>query len=134
MARQDLKNGQGMAVLDPHGDFAHGLLDFIPKTRADDLVFFDPGDISRPMGLNLLEADTEDEKQMTVSEATSIMIKIFGSEIFGPRIVDYFRNGCLTLMDYPEGGSLIEIVKLFTDENFQDARRKTLKDPTVKAW
>lgn len=116
MARQDLEAGRGMAVMDPHGDFANGLLDFVPKTRADDLIFFDPADQDRPMGLNLLEADTDDDKQTAVGEATSIMIKIFGSEIFGPRIQDYFRNGCLALMDYPDGGTLIELIKLFTDE------------------
>lgn len=102
MARQDLRNNRGMAVLDPHGDFASGLLDFIPKSRANDLVYFDPGDLSRPMGLNILEADTDDEKQMVVADATNIMIKLFGSEVFGPRIQDYFRNGCLTLLDFPE--------------------------------
>lgn len=134
MARQDLRNGRGLAVLDPHGDFATGLLDFIPKTRAEDLIFFDPADQSRPMGLNLLEADTDDEKQMAVGEATSIMIKIFGPEIFGPRIQDYFRNGCLALMDYPEGGTLIELIKLFTDENFQRERVQTIKNPIVKTW
>ncbi len=134
MARQDLRNGRGLAVLDPHGDFATGLLDFIPKTRAEDLIFFDPADQGRPMGLNLLEADTDDEKQMAVSEATSIMIKIFGPEIFGPRIQDYFRNGCLALMDYPEGGTLIELIKLFTDENFQRERVQTIKNPIVKTW
>ena len=134
MARQDLRNGRGLAVLDPHGDFATGLLDFIPKTRAEDLIFFDPADQSRPMGLNLLEADTDDEKQMAVGEATSIMIKIFGPEIFGPRIQDYFRNGCLELMDCPEGGTLIELIKLFTDENFQRERVQTIKNPIVKTW
>ena len=134
MARQDLRNGRGLAVLDPHGDFATGLLDFIPKTRAEDLIFFDPANQGRPMGLNLLEADTDDEKQMAVSEATSIMIKIFGPEIFGPRIQDYFRNGCLALMDYPEGGTLIELIKLFTDENFQRERVQTIKNPIVKTW
>ena len=134
MARQDLRNGRGLAVLDPHGDFATGLLDFIPKTRAEDLIFFDPADQGRPMGLNLLEADTDDEKQMAVGEATSIMIKIFGPEIFGPRIQDYFRNGCLALMDYPEGGTLIELIKLFTDENFQRERIQTIKNPIVKTW
>lgn len=82
MARQDLRAGRGMAVLDPHGDFATGLLDFVPKTRADDLIFFDPSDLARPMGLNLLEAYTDDEKQMVAAEATNIMIKIFGPEIF----------------------------------------------------
>lgn len=77
MARQDLKANRGIAVLDPHGDFAQGLLDFIPKERADDLVYFDPSDLSRPMGLNLLEANSEDEKQMVVADATNIMIKLF---------------------------------------------------------
>ncbi len=134
MARQDLKNHRGMAVIDPHGDFAEGLLDFIPKDRADDLIFFDPGDLSRPMGLNILEAENNDEKAHTVKEATSIMIKLFGPEIFGPRIVDYFENGCFTLMDYPNGGAITDIIKLFTDENFQRERRNTLKNPIVKAW
>ncbi len=123
-----------MAVLDPHGDFAQGLLDFIPKERADDLVYFDPSDLSRPMGLNLLEANTDDEKQMVVADATNIMIKLFGSEIFGPRIQDYFRNGCLTLMDYPQGGAITDLIRLFTDDNFQRERRTTLKNPVVKSW
>lgn len=102
MARQDLRNGRGMAILDPHGDLAKDTLNFIPKERADDLVYFDPSDLSRPMGLNMLEATNEDDKQSVVADATNIMIKLFGNEIFGPRIQDYFRNGCLTLMDYPQ--------------------------------
>ncbi|MBC7503630.1 DUF87 domain-containing protein [Candidatus Gracilibacteria bacterium] len=134
MARQDLKNKRGIAVMDPHGDLAKDLLNFIPKERADDLVYFDPGDLSRPMGLNLLEANTEDEKQMVVADATNIMIKLFGSEIFGPRIQDYFRNGCLTLMDCPTGGAITDLIRLFTDDNFQRERRTTLKNPIVRTW
>lgn len=134
MARQDLRNKKWMAVMDPHGDLAKDLLPFIPKERADDLIYFDPGDVSRPMGLNLLEATTDDEKQMVVWDATNIMIKLFWNEIFGPRIQDYFRNGCLTLMDYPQGGAITDIVRLFTDENFQRERRTTLKNPVVKTW
>jgi Helicase HerA, central domain len=134
MARQDLRNKRGIAVLDPHGDLAKDLLPFIPRERADDLVYFDPGDLSRPMGLNLLEANSEDEKQMVVADATNIMIKLFGSEIFGPRIQDYFRNGCLTLMDCPTGGAITDLIRLFTDENFQRERRTTLKNPIVRTW
>jgi hypothetical protein len=134
MARQDLRNGKWIAVMDPHGDLAKDLLPFIPKSRADDLVYFDPGDLSRPMGLNLLEANNEDEKQMVVADATNIMIKLFGSEIFGPRIQDYFRNGCLTLMDCPTGGAITDLIRLFTDENFQRERRTTLKNPIVRTW
>ncbi len=66
MMRQDVRAGRGIAVMDPHGDLAKDILNFIPKDRADDLVYFDPGDLSRPMGLNLLEANSEDEKQMVV--------------------------------------------------------------------
>ena len=134
MARQDLKNEKWIAIVDPHGDLVKDLLPFIPKTRADDLVYFDPADLSRPMGLNMLEANNDDEKQMVVADATNIMIKLFGNEIFGPRIQDYFRNGCLTLMDYPQGGAITDLIRLFTDENFQRERRTTLKNDVVKAW
>ncbi len=134
MARQDVRAGKGLAILDPHGDLAKELVGYIPKERADDVIFFDPGDLARPMGLNMLEAGNDDEKQMVVVDATNIMIKLFGSEIFGPRIQDYFRNGCLTLMDYPQGGAITDLIRLFTDENFQRERRTTLKNPVVKAW
>lgn len=134
MARQDLRNNRGLAVIDPHGDFAEGLLDFIPKNRGDDLIFFDPSDVNCPMGLNLLEGETEQDKQDAVGEATNIMLKLFGPEVFGPRLIDYFSNGCHALMDYPQGGTLIEIVKLFTDENFQKDRINHIKNPVVRSW
>jgi hypothetical protein len=134
MMRQDVRNGRWIAVIDPHGDLVKDILNFIPRERADDLVYFDPGDLSRPMWLNLLEANSEDEKQMVVGDATNIMIKLFGNEIFGPRIQDYFRNGCLTLLDYPQGGAITDLIRLFTDDNFQRERRTTLKNAVVRAW
>jgi hypothetical protein len=134
MLRQDLRNKRGIAVLDPHGDLVKDTLAFVPKERADDLVVFDPSDLARPMWLNMLEANNEDEKQMIVWDATNIMIKLFGNEIFGPRIQDYFRNGCITLMDYPQGGAITDLIRLFTDENFQRERRATLKNPVVRTW
>lgn len=109
-------------------------MDFIPKHRADDLVYFDPSDVSRPMGLNLLEAHTEDEKQMVVIDATNIMLKLFGSEVFGPRIQDYFKHGCLTLLDYPGSGAITDLIKLFTDDSFQRERRSTIKNKVVQSW
>lgn len=134
MARQDVRSGKWLAMLDPHGDLAKELVGYIPRERADDLVYFDPGDLSRPMGLNMLEAANEDEKQMVVADSTNIMIKLFWSEIFGPRIQDYFRNGCLTLMDYPQGWAITDLIRLFTDDNFQRERRTTLKNAVVRAW
>ena len=77
------------------------------------------------MGLNLLEGDTWEEKELVSMEAMNIMIKLFGEEIFGPRIQDYFRNGCLTLMSDPEGGSITDIVRLFTDDSMRPIKRKS---------
>lgn len=77
MARQDVRSGKGLAILDPHGDLAKELVGYIPKSRADDVVYFDPGDLARPMGLNMLEAANDDEKQMVVADSTNIMIKLF---------------------------------------------------------
>ena len=69
-------------MIDPHGDFANDILPFVPKSRSDDVIFFDPSDLARPMGLNMLEASRGDEKQMVAQDALNIMIKLFGSEIF----------------------------------------------------
>lgn len=134
MARQDIRAGRGIAVIDPHGDLAKDLLPFVPKSRSEDIIYFDPADMARPLGINILEADTDDEKQIVAQDALNIMIKLFGSEIFGPRIQDYFRNGVLTLMDYPGGCALTDILRLFTDDEFQKERRRTIKDPVVRGW
>ncbi|MBU2524259.1 type IV secretion system DNA-binding domain-containing protein [Patescibacteria group bacterium] len=134
MIRQDLANGAGLCVVDPHGSLVEDILPFIPKERADDVIYFNPGDIDRPMGLNLLEATTEPEKDLVALEAMNIMIKLFDEETFGPRIQDYFRNGCLTLMDDPEGGALTDIVRLFTDDDFQKFKVEKVKNPIVQSF
>ncbi len=86
------------------------------------------------MGLNLLEADTEEEREFVALEAMNIMIKLFGPEIFGPRIQDYFRNGVLTLMSHPEGGAITDVLNLFVNEEFQKERIKYITNPIVKSW
>lgn len=134
MARQDAKMGHGLAVMDPHGDFASGMLPHIPRSRADDVIYFNPGDTLRPMGLNLLEAKDQEEREFVAQDANKMMIKLFGNEIFGPRIQDYFLNGVHTLMEYPGGGALTDIVRLFTDDNFQMERRRTVQNKIVKSW
>lgn len=95
------------------------------------MVIFDPSDYERPMGLNMLEVISTDpdlraiEKDRASLDATAIFIKIFGDEIFGPRIQHYFRNGALTLMDDEEdGGTLIDVPRLFVDESFLKYKSK----------
>ncbi len=134
MLRQDLKNGEGLCVVDPHGSLIENVLPYIPRERADDVIYFNPADIERPMGLNLLEAKNPDEAEMVALDAMNIMIKLFDEEIFGPRIQDYFRNGCLTLMADPEGGCLTDIVRLFTDDAFGKEKRKHVTNPIVASF
>ncbi len=134
MIRQDLLNNDGIAIVDPHGSLIDDILPFVPRSRADDVIYFNPADQDRPMGLNLLEAEGDDEKELVALDAMNIMIKLFGNEIFGPRLQDYFRNGVLTLMAHPEGGTIVDIVRLFTDDNFQKERVSHLKNPVVKSF
>ncbi len=134
MIRQDLRNGDGIAIIDPHGSLIEDIMPFIPRERADDVIYFNPGDMDRPMGLNLLEGDTWEEKELVSMEAMNIMIKLFGEEIFGPRIHDYFRNGCLTLMSDPEGGAITDIVRLFTDDEYSAYKSEKVTNPIVKSF
>ena len=134
MARQDLKAWEWMAVIDPHWDLVKDLIPFIPRERADDVIIFDPSDTDRPMWLNLLEANSPEEMDIVAQDAMNIMIKLFGNEIFGPRLQDYFRNWALTLMSYPQGWAITDIVRLFTDQDFQKDHIRHVKNPIVKAW
>ena len=139
LARQDLRNWEWLCIIDPHGDLVEDVLSFAPKERAKDIVIFDPADDQRPMWLNMLEVLSDDpevrkrEMDRAAMDATEIFIKIFGDEIFGPRIQHYFRNGCLTLMeDEEEGGTLIDVPRLFTDEAFMKYKVSKVKNPVVR--
>lgn len=135
MVRQDIANGEGVCVVDPHGDLIENILPYIPRKRADDVIYFNPGDLERPMGLNILEGRTPDEREFMSQEALAIFIKMFGEEIMGPRLQHYFRNGCLTLMeDEEEGATLIDLTRLFTDEAWQRYKASKVKNPVVKAF
>lgn len=135
LARQDMMNGDGVCVIDPHGDLIEDILQYIPKERAKDVIVFDPSDVDRPMGLNILEADTPEQADMASSQATEIFIKIFGDEIFGPRIQHYFRNACLTLMeDKEEGATLIDVPRIFTDDEFMKYKVSKITNPVVKSF
>ncbi|HEY5714542.1 MAG TPA: type IV secretory system conjugative DNA transfer family protein [Candidatus Gracilibacteria bacterium] len=135
MAVQDIEQNEGVCVIDPHGDLIEDCLQCIPKERAKDVVVFDPSDSERPMGLNMLEAKTPEQQDRASLDAMEIFIKLFGNEIFGPRIQHYFRNGCLTLMaDQDEGATLIDIPRLFIDDDFQRYKVSKVRNPVVRAF
>ena len=134
MARQDAVQGEGLCLIDPHGDLVDDVLNYVPKERAKDVIVFNPADQERPMGLNILEAKTPEMQDLVSSQATEIFIKIFGDEIFGPRIQHYFRNACLTLMEDEEGATLIDIPRVFTDDAFLKYKVKKVRNPVVKSF
>ncbi len=134
---QDIKNGKGVAVFDPHGELVEKILSKIPKERAEDVIYFDPSDATRPMGVNLLEWKTKDQKDFLVQEAIQIFYKLFdpnGQGFVGPQFEHWMRNAALTVMEYPDGGTLLEIPKLFSDDSFREQRVAYLKDDVVKSF
>jgi hypothetical protein len=135
MSRQDIANGDGLCLIDPHGDLVEDALAHTSKARAKEVIVFDPSDSNRPMGLNMLEATTPEEKDRAALDAMEIFIKLFGNEIFGPRIQHYFRNGCLTLMDdEEEGATLIDVPRCFVDEEFQRYKVSKIRNPVVRSF
>lgn len=135
IARQDIQRGEGVCVVDPHGDLIEDILEYVPKERAKDVIVFDPSDQERPMGLNILEAKSSQQMDMASSQATEIFIKLFGDEIFGPRIQHYFRNACLSLMeDEDEGATLIDVPRMFVDDDFMKYKVAKVRNPVVRSF
>jgi len=133
IARQDFWNGDWVCIIDPHGDLVEDLLDYIPKERAKDVIFFDAWQEDRPMGLNLYEIDNIDEADRTVNDATEMFIKMFGAEIFWPRIQEYFKFGSLTILeDFEDRPTILDVPRLFTDDTYREFKTKNVKNPVVR--
>ena len=135
LALQDIKNGEGLAVVDPHGDLVDALLQNIPKERADDVVLFEPFDMERPMGLNMLEVENDEQKDFAVQEMIEIFYKLFPPEMIGPMFEHNMRNVMLTLMaDSENPGTIAEIPRMFTDPEFQRYKLAQVTDPVVRSF
>ena len=132
---QDIQDGKGVAVVDPHGDLIETILEHIPKHRADDVIIFNPSDIDRPIGLNMLEPKTEDQRDFAVQEMISIFYKLFPPEMIGPMFEHQMRNVMLTLMaDINNPGTIVEIPRMFTDDAYVKIYLDRVTDPVVRAF
>ncbi|MBI2436192.1 MAG: type IV secretory system conjugative DNA transfer family protein, partial [Candidatus Magasanikbacteria bacterium] len=135
LAVQDVIAGKGVCVVDPHGDFAEYVLEHVPKERADDVIIFNPSDQDRPVGLNMLEAKTEDQRDFAVQEMIGIFYKLFPPEMIGPMFEHQMRNVMLTLMaDIDNPGTIVDIPRMFTDDAYVKTFLVKLKDPVVRAF
>jgi hypothetical protein len=135
MAKQDARNGKGFCFIDPHGDAIEDILTAIPKERAEDVIIFDPSDVERPFGLNMLEYDPAHPEQKTfvINEMIGIFDQLYDLKATGgPMFEQYVRNAMLLIMEDPESGStLMEISKVLADEDFRRMKLAKCKNPVV---
>lgn len=136
MAIQDIRAGDGVCVIDPHGDLVETIIKYIPPERAEDVIYFDPADVERPLGMNLLEVNTEDEKHFMTTAIINLMYKLYDPQrtgIVGPRFEHAVRNAMLTVMAEP-GTTFIEIVRVLTDPKYVEELLPKVKDPMVRRY
>ncbi len=134
LAYQDMMDGKGFAFVDPHGDSVEALLGKVPKERVEDIIYFNPGDMTNPIGLNMFEFDHPDQKDFLVQEAINMLYGLYDpghTGIVGPRLEHIFRNCALLLMSDPAGGTFIDIPKLLIDQDYMKSKLKYVTDQSV---
>lgn len=134
LALQDMLEGRGFAFVDPHGDTAEKLLAMVPKERTEDVIYFSPADMDYPLGLNMFEYHSPDQKDFLIQESINMLYKLYDPQrqgIIGPRYEHLFRNAALTVMADPNGGSFVDIPKLFRDPVFVEQKLKHVTDQNV---
>ena len=138
MIAQDIEAGKGCCFIDPHGSDLQDILARIPKERAEDVIYFNPGDVARPMGLNMLEYDIRypEQKTFIVNELLGIFNKLFDMKTAGgPMFEQYFRNSVMLVMDDPDSGNtLFEVNRVLSDKGFRDYKLSRSRNPIVKTF
>jgi hypothetical protein len=135
MIRQDILNGDGVCMIDPHGSDIQDILSYVPKERLEDLIYFDPSHTDRPMGLNMLEYDIRfpEQKTFVVNEMLSIFNKLFDMKVAGgPMFEQYFRNSVMLVLEDPESGNtLLDVSRVLSNKQFRDMKISKCKNPLV---
>ncbi len=129
---QDILKGNGVAFVDPHGDSAEEVLRFIPKSRVNDLVYFNPSDLENPVAFNILEAVDEDHKHLIASGMMGVFKKIW-PDVWSPRMEYILNNTILALLDYP-GSTMLGINRMMAEKEFRDQVIERVKDPIVRSF
>lgn len=132
MIIDDMKKGRGLALVDPHGDLAEGVIGFIPKDRTNHTIIFDPSDKEWPIAFNMLENIDAEHRPLIASWLVGIFKKIF-AESWGPRLEHILRNTILALLEYPNT-TLISIPMMLTDEKYRRKVIAKVEDPVVKKF
>ncbi len=139
MIIQDIKSGDGVCMIDPHGSDVQNILANIPEERLKDVIYFDPSFVERPMALNMLEYDERfpEQKTFVVNELFSIFRKLYGNvpESMGPAFEQYFRNSALLVMDDPaSGNTLVDMSRVLSDKTYRDLKLSRCRNPLVRQF
>ncbi|MBU1127069.1 type IV secretion system DNA-binding domain-containing protein, partial [Patescibacteria group bacterium] len=129
MAIDDIKKGNGLAIIDPHGDTCEELLEFIPARRVNDVCYFNPADVAHPVALNVLEVINPAQKELIASGIVSIFKKLYGLS-WGPRLEWILRYTLLTLCETP-GSTLVDVPRILTDKKFREYTLSKINDPVL---
>lgn len=132
MVLHDIYAGHGVGVVDPHGDFAEKIINYIPPKRINDVVYFNPADVDYPIGFNILEVKTEEQKHLICAGLMATFKKIW-PDVWSPRMEYILNNTLLALLDYP-GSTLLGINRMLSDKKYRNKVVSKLKDPVVKAF
>ena len=132
MAAQDIKNGEGMAFIDPHGSAAETLLDYVPEHRVNDVIYFAPFDMEHPISFNVMEDVGADKRHLVVSGLMSTFKKIW-VDAWSARMEYILTNALLVLIEYPDT-TLLSVNRLFSDKAYRKQVVEYCKDPAVKAF
>ncbi|MDA2932947.1 type IV secretion system DNA-binding domain-containing protein [Acidobacteria bacterium AH-259-D05] len=126
---QDIKNGEGIAVLDPHGDLIDQILGHIPEERLSDIVLFDPSDEEFPVGFNILAAHSELEKTLLASDLVAVFRRL--STSWGDQMNSVLANAILAFLESEKGGTLFDLRRFLVEKDFRYSFLGTVKDPEV---
>ena len=133
MAIQDIEAGRGVCFIDPHGDSADDLLDYVPDNRIKDVIYFDPDDLQYPIAFNVMEGMGFDYRHLVASGLVGVFKKIWGAEAWSGRMEYILNNTILALLEYPES-TLLGINRLMSSKEYRKKVVANVTDPIVKAF
>src|SRR3989344_316971 len=133
MAIQDIQSGEGLAFIDPHGETAYKLLDFVPKERMKDVIYFDPADQAFPVGFNVMENVDPERRHFVASGLMGVFKKIFGPDVWSARMEYILGNTVLALLEYPDT-TLLSINPMLAVKEYRKKIVDNVTDPVIKAF
>ncbi len=132
MAIQDIQRGNGLAIVDPHGEFAERMLDFVPKERVNDVVYFNPADQEFPIAFNAIEQVAPEDRHLIASGLMGVFKKIW-PDVWSARMEYILHNSILALLEYP-GSTLLGLNRILADKEYRNKVLEKVTDPTVKSF